>query len=144
MPKKIVLKTGKNKASVAEFISNIENDTRRKDAKTLLRLFKEVTGKPAVMWGPTIIGFGEYVYHRSNGDEGTYCATGFSPRSANLTIYIMPGYDNYQALLKKLGSGYKLGKGCLYLKSLEGIDHAVLKQLITRGLKDLAKTHQIL
>lgn len=142
MPKKIELKTGKSKASVSAFITGVEDAKKRKDAKTLLALFKEVTGKPAVMWGPSIIGFGEFVYHRSNGDEGTYCATGFSPRSANLTIYIMPGYNDYGALLKKLGP-HKLGKGCLYLKRLDDIDLKVLRELITRGLKDLKKTHKV-
>ncbi len=143
MPKKIELKTGKNKASVRDFIASVEDETKRKDAKTLLALFKEVTGKPAVMWGPSIIGFGEFIYHRSNGDEGTYCATGFSPRAQNLTVYIMPGYKDYGELLKKLGP-HKLGKGCLYLKNLENIDMKVLRELVTRGLKDLKKTHKVL
>ncbi len=142
MAKKITLKTGKSTASVADFISNVENPALKKDSKVLLKLFKEVTGVKPRMWGGTMVGFGEYVYHRSNGDEGSYFATGFSPRKSGPTIYIMPGYQNYGYLLKDLGP-HKLGKGCLYLKNLEGIDLEILKKLITAGLKDLAKTHKV-
>ncbi len=142
MPKKIVLTTGPSKASVSAFIASIEDAKKRKDAKTLLALFKEVTGKPAVLWGGAMVGFGTYDYKRSNGDYGTYFATGFSPRKGDLTIYILPGYQNYGAMLAKLGK-HKLGKSCLYLKSLDGIDLEVLRKLIKTGLADLAKTHTV-
>lgn len=142
MSKQIKLKTAKNKASVNEFIASVPSEQRRRDAKVLLKLFKEATGKPAVMWGPSIIGFGEYTYHRKNGDEGVYCATGFSPRSASLSLYIMPGYQNYGDFLQRLGK-HKLGKGCLYINKLEDIDLEVLTKLIAQGLKDLSKTHKV-
>ncbi len=142
MAKKIILKTGKSTASVTDFINNIENDSLKSDSQTLLKLFKAVTGAKPKLWGGTMVGFGEYVYYRSNGDEGSYFATGFSPRKSGPTIYIMPGYQNYGNLLKNIVT-HKLGKGCLYLKSLEGIDLEILKKLISGGLKDLAKTHQV-
>jgi hypothetical protein len=142
MPKKIVLKTGQDKSSVTEFINKIEDANTKKDCQALLRLFKEATGVKPKMWGGAMVGFGEYIYHRSNGDEGSYFATGFSPRKSALTIYIMPGYQNYAPLLKNLGP-HKLGKSCLYLKSLKDIDLSVLQKLIVIGLKDLNKTHQV-
>lgn len=142
MAKKIILKTGKTEFSVNNFINSITNASLKKDSQTLLKLFKEVTGVKPKMWGGTMVGYGEYVYHRSNGDAGTYFATGFSPRKSGPTIYIMPGYQNYGNLLKDIGP-HKLGKGCLYLKSLGGIDLVILRKLIIIGLKDLAKTHKV-
>ena len=93
------------------------------------------------MWGSSIIGFGEYTYFRSNGDEGQFMATGFSPRKSGPTLYIMPGYTDYSSILKKLGP-HKLGKSCLYLKNLDGVDTEVIKKLIQTGLKDLKKKYQ--
>ena len=141
MPKKIKLKTKKNNKSVGDFIKSIKDEGLRKDSQTLLKLFKKVTGKQPKMWGSSIIGFGTYIYHRSNGDEGEFMATGFSPRKSGPTLYIMPGYSDYGDLMKKLGP-HKLGKSCLYLKNLEGIDLKVIEKLIKLGLKDLKKTHQ--
>ena len=141
MPKKIKLKTTKNNQSVTSFLNSIEDPALKRDCKELLKLFKKVTGLKPKMWGSSIVGFGTYIYHRSNGDEGEFMATGFSPRKSGPTLYIMPGYQDYSALMKKLGP-HKLGKSCLYLKSLEGIDLKVLERLIKTGLKDLKKSHQ--
>lgn len=140
MAKKVQLKTRKNQASVQAFINNVEDLRLRADSKHLLALFEDITGVDPKMWGGSIIGFGEYTYHRANGDQGTYLATGFSPRKSGPTIYIMPGYQNYDAILQRLGP-YKLGKSCLYLKSLEGIDLDCLRELIETGLEDLKKSH---
>ena len=141
MPKAIKLKTSKNNASVAAFINAIENDTLRKDAKQLLKVFKQASGLTPKMWGDSIVGFGEYTYYRANGDEGQFMATGFSPRKSGPTLYIMPGYSDYSMLLKKLGP-HRLGKSCLYLKNLVGIDLDIVSKLIQLGLKDLKKNHQ--
>ena len=142
MPKKIELKTGENKRSVAAYIDSLPEKKLQQEARALLKLFKDVTGKPPRMWGTSIVGFGKYTYHRSNGDEGEFMATGFSMRKSGPTIYIMPGYQDYSKLLKDLGP-HKLGKSCLYLKSLDEVDHKVLAALIKLGLKDLKKTHQV-
>lgn len=141
MAKKIELKTGKNKNSVTEYIKSCTLE-QQKEAKILLKLFKEATKAKPKMWGATMVGFGEYTYYRSNGDEGTYLATGFSMRKSGPTIYILPGYTDYSDLMKNLGP-YKLGKSCLYLKSLEGIDLKIITKLIKQGLKDLKKTHEV-
>ena len=141
MPKKIKIKTTKNKASPTAFLNSITNEQLKKDCKVLLKLFKDTTGMKPTMWGTSIIGFGEYTYYRANGDEGQFMATGFSPRQSGPTLYIMPGYQNYKTELKKLGP-HKLGKSCLYLKNLEGINLKVIARLIKMGLKDLKKKHQ--
>lgn len=140
MPKKIQLKSAKTTASVSQYLNSIEDERLRKDSKRLLKLFKDTTGMKPKMWGTSIIGFGEYTYHRANGDEGQFMATGFSPRKSGPTLYIMPGYSDYKDLLSKLGP-HKLGKSCLYLKSLDDVDLKVIERLIKLGLKDLKKKH---
>ena len=140
MPKKVVLKTAATTASVADFLNTITDAEKRKEAKTIAALMKKITGKPARMWGTSIVGFDTYTYKRSNGDVGQFMAAGFSPRKSALTIYIMPGYQDYEALLKKLGP-HKTGKACLYIKCLADIDMKVLEELIARGYKDLKRMY---
>ena len=128
-------------SSVTGYLKSL-SDEQKKAAKVLMKLFTDTTKAPAKMWGTSIVGFGEYVYHRSNGAEGNFLATGFSLRKSGPTLYIMPGYQDYSALLAKLGP-HKLGKSCLYLKNLDEVDLAVIKKLIAVGLKDLKKSHTV-
>lgn len=142
MAKKIELKTAKNTNSVSAYLNGIEPASARKEAKTLAKLFKETTGAKPKMWGGSIVGYGEYTYFRANGDEGEFMASGFAMRKSGPTLYIMPGYQNYQDMLDKLGP-HKLGKSCLYLKNLDGIDLKVVARLIKTGIRDLQKTHAV-
>ena len=134
------LKTKQNKASVAGFLKSVESDQRRKDSKELLAMMKEVTGKTPKMWGDSIVGYGAYHYKYQSGREGDWMVTGFSPRKQNLTVYIMPGFARYQALLKKLGK-YKTSVSCLYINKLDEVDRKVLKQLVSRAYKDMQKLY---
>lgn len=134
------LKTKKNTASVTDFIESVKDDSKRQDAKELLKIFSEVTGEEPVMWGSSIIGFGSYHYVYASGREGDWMLTGFSPRKQNLTLYIMSGFDHYEALMKKLGT-YSTGKSCLYIKRLEDIDEKILKQLIIKSVEHMKKTN---
>ena len=118
------------------FLAGVEPARRREDGQVLLDLFARVTGFDPVMWGPSIIGFGRYHYVYDSGREGDFLATGFSPRKANLSIYIMPGYRDYSAILGRLGK-HKVGKSCLYINKLNDIDLGVLEELIRAGLADL-------
>jgi hypothetical protein len=99
---------------------------------------KKVTGKPAKMWGSSIVGFGSYHYVYESGHEGDTCVTGFSPRKSALTIYVMPGFTEHAALLKKLGK-VKTGKGCLYIKRLDDIDMPTLETLVSRAVRQVEK-----
>jgi hypothetical protein len=128
-------KTKKTIASVSAFIDAVENETRRVDAKAVLKLMKEVTGEKPAMWGPSIIGFGAY-----KGPTGDWPIVGFSPRKANLVLYIMPGFAQYDALLAKLGK-HKTGKSCLYLNKLSDADPAVLRQLVERSVAHMRKLY---
>lgn len=134
-------KTIPNKKSVAAFLNSIEDPQRRKDAKAVAKLMKEITGEKAVMWGESIVGYGQYHYKYDSGREGDFLIVGFSPRKANLTIYIMPGYQDYSNLTAKLGP-HKLGKSCLYIRKLENIHIPTLKKLIKRGYADMKKKYK--
>ena len=130
-------KTQPTAQSPAEFITTVLPDRRRADAETLLPFFQRITGFDPVMWGPSIIGYGRYHYTYQTGRSGDFLATGFSPRKSSLSIYIMPGYQDYGAILARLGK-HKLGRSCLYVNKLDDIDMDVLAELIRAGLRDLA------
>ena len=134
------LKTKPTDASVDDFINQISNEQRKADCLELLKMFSEVTGEPAKMWGDNMVGFGKYHYKYKSGHEGEWFLTGFSPRKQNLTIYIMAGFQNYEELLKDLGK-YKTSSSCLYLKKLEDIDRGVLKKLISTSVEDMKKKY---
>ena len=129
-------KTRASTESVEDFLRGVEHPTRRADALALNELFRKQTGYDPVMWGPSIVGYGRYHYVYESGREGDFLATGFSPRKANLSIYLMPGYTDFSPILKKLGK-YKKGKSCLYINKLADVDLDVLGDLIAAGLKDL-------
>lgn len=129
-------KTTETGADVRAFLEAVEHPTRRADGLRLLELFSKVTGFKARMWGPSIVGFGRYHYTYDSGREGDFLATGFSPRRANLSIYIMPGYQDFSDILGRLGK-HKHGKSCLYVNKLADVDEAVLAELIRAGLAQL-------
>ena len=122
------------------FLNSIEDPIKRDDSFRLLELMGKITGKPAVMWGTSLIGFGSYRYQYDSDHKGEYLVTGFSPRKANLSIYILPGFDDYQDLLKNLGR-HKTGRSCLNLKKLADIDEAVLEQLIAAAYQDMLQKY---
>ena len=135
-------KTRPTDVEVQTFLANVEHPTRRADAQTLHALFEDITGWKPVMWGPSMIGYGSYHYRYDSGREGDSLATGFSPRKANLSIYIMPGYADFGPILDRLGK-HKMGKSCLYINKLADIDEEVLKELIRAGLDDLGEKHPV-
>ena len=130
-------KTRPTEASVADFLAGVEPARKRDDALALDRLFRRVTGWQPRLWGPSMIGYGEYHYVYDSGREGDFLATGFSPRKTSLVVYIMPGYADFGDILARLGK-HKLGKSCLYINKLADIDESVLEELIRAGLDDLA------
>ncbi len=129
-------KTKETEVAVEEFIAQVEHNTRREDAIVLDELFRRVTGWTPRMWGPTIIGYGSYDYTYESGRTGTSLATGFSPRKANMVLYIMPGYQELGEMLARVGK-HKIGKACLYLGPLKNNDLDVIEEIIRAGLDDL-------
>jgi hypothetical protein len=134
------MKTKPTKMSVANFLASVEDETRRKDAKALDRVFREITGAKPTMWGPSIVGYGTYRYKYASGREGDWPRAGFSPRKSSLVLYIMPGFARYDALLKKLGK-HKTGKSCLYINRLSDVDEGVLRELIERSWRRMAEKY---
>ena len=133
-------KTKAGKASVPDFLAALDDPRKRQDCQALATMMSDITGKEAVLWGSSIIGFGSYHYRYQSGREGDSMVTGFAPRKQNIAIYIMPGFSQYVALLAKLGK-HKTGKSCLYIKTLEQVDTGVLRQLIATSVADMAKRH---
>lgn len=123
-------KTKPTSASVDDFIANIENPRRRTDALTALRIYKEVTRLPPVMWGPSIIGFGMHHYVYETGREGIMPAAAFSPRKAYLTFYV-DKFEGAEELYSKLGK-HKKSVVCLYINKLDDVDLDVLYEIIAR------------
>jgi hypothetical protein len=122
-------------ASVAEFLAHVPDERRRADARRLCALMQEITGEAPVMWGTSIIGFGTYHYRYASGQEGDSALASFSPRRQALAIYLIGGFENrYQPVLARLGP-HKTGKGCLYVKSLDDVDHDALRELIDRSAR---------
>lgn len=127
------MKTQANDASVEAFIEQVENPGRREDAFILLALMNDVIGAQPVMWGDSIIGYGNYEYARADGSKHRFMLTGFSPRKANMTVYIMPGFKPYEKQLAQLGK-CKNSSSCLYLPRLKNVDLGVLKDIVADSI----------
>jgi len=125
-------KTQATDASVEAFLAKVEPEQRRADGRAVTEMMARITGEPATMWGPSIIGFGTHHYRYESGREGDICRIGFSPRKAQLVFYIGAGSGRLDPLLAMLGK-HSTGKGCLYIKSLTDVNQAVLEQLITES-----------
>lgn len=131
MGKLAEIKTKQTDLSVEDFINSVNDEIKRKDSLTILKLMEKATKQKPKLWGSTIIGFGKKIYKSpATGREVEWFTIGFSPRKANLTLYLVMDIKKYSAELKKLGK-HKTGVGCLYINKLEGIDMKVLEKLIT-------------
>jgi len=125
-------KTKPTKLSVAAFIDALTDETRRADARALVKLMQSATGQRPTMWGPSIVGFGSCHYKYESGREGDMPLTGFSPRKAATVLYGLMTSGASEALLATLGK-HTTGKGCLYIKKLADVDQKVLKALIVKS-----------
>jgi hypothetical protein len=121
-------KTKPTQKAADEFLESVSDPVRREESVRIKTMLQEVTGEKPVMWGDSIVGFGQYHYKYDSGREGDFMKIGFAPRKQALTVYIMPGFDRYDDLMQKLGK-YKTGRSCLYIKKLTDIDWPVLEEL---------------
>jgi hypothetical protein len=127
------LKTRATDDDVEMFLSSVEDELRRSDARTVCALITKVAKAPPVMWGTSIVGFGHRVVRYADGRETDWMAVGFSPRKANTTLYLTGGLETYADLLADLGK-HTTGKGCLYVKRLSDVDLAVLRKIVGRSV----------
>ncbi|MFJ5957360.1 DUF1801 domain-containing protein [Paenarthrobacter sp. NPDC092416] len=127
-------KTQPTDVSVEEFLAAVEHPGRRADGFELLDMMRDITGQEAVMWGPTIVGFGSYHYKYSSGREGDSAAVGFSPRKANLVLYGVTEGPDAHRLLPGLGK-HKTSTACLYVNKLDDVDRDILAEMIRNGYR---------
>ena len=132
-------KTKPTEVTPESFIEAVDHPGKREDGKVLDALFRKVTGEAPKMWGPTIVGYGQYHYRYDSGHEGDICRVGFSPRKAKHSLYLMCGSPKEEAqfapMLARLGK-YSRGKGCLYVNKLADIDLAVLEEMVALSWKN--------
>ncbi|MDE0055305.1 MAG: DUF1801 domain-containing protein [Gammaproteobacteria bacterium] len=134
------LKTRPTDASIETFLDSVDNEDRREDARRVLAIMGRVTGEPARMWGTRIVGFGSYHYRYASGREGDWPLTGLSLGKRNLTVYIMPGFDEYGEMLSRLGK-HRTGKSCLYVNRLRDVDLNVLEEIIRQSVADMRRRY---
>jgi len=139
-------KTVPAELKVSDYISAIEKDDRRADCQKILDMMADITGWDPKIWGSNlksgIVGFGEYHYKYDSGREGDFMRLGFSSRAQNISIYVMPGYEDFDEELSRLGK-HKMGKACLYIKRLSDIDENVLKEIMQKGLDIMAEKYPL-
>ncbi len=134
-PKLVEIKTKPTSANVEEFINNLSDEQKRKDCFLLLEILKNATGEDPVLWSNSIIGFGNKRFTSSaTGRQVDWLLIGFSPRKANLSLYVSMNIIDHTDALSRLGK-HKTGVGCLYINTLNDINIAVLKEIIVESLK---------
>lgn len=133
-------KTKPTASSVSAFLDSVEGDERRKDCRTLVEMIGRITGNPAVMWGPGIVGFDTYHYKYESGREGDWLVAGFSPRKGDISVYLTASPADQPQLLARLGR-HKMGKSCLYIRRLADVDAKVLEQLIAGSVAEVKRLY---
>jgi len=134
-------KTKPTTRSVELFLDDLIPEQRKKDSWTLYRLMEKITGSQGVLWGTSIIGFGDYHFKYASGREGDWFLTGFSPRKNALTLYLMCDISHESIDFSTLGK-HKKGKGCLYIKRLDDVDLKALENIIKTSISLTVKKDQ--
>jgi hypothetical protein len=134
------LKTKKTRRSVPAFLTSIKDAQVRADCRTLIAMMRAVTGSKPQLWGTGLVGFGSYHYVYASGREGDWPVTAFAPRKQNLTVYIMPGFAQYQDLLARLGP-HKTAVSCLYIRRLSDVHLPTLKKIVSASVKHMKKAY---
>jgi len=127
-------KTKETDANVEEFLDAIADETQREDSKKVSAMMENATSAKPKMYGANIVGFGNHTLKYASGREQEWMKIGFSPRKANLTLYLTMDENWDEDLLSQLGK-HKLGKGCLYIKRLSDIDENILEKLIEKSVE---------
>ncbi|MBL0146886.1 MAG: DUF1801 domain-containing protein [Chitinophagaceae bacterium] len=134
-------KTVETQSNVADFLNTITDESKRKDCFAILEIMKKQTGFDAKMWGPSIVGFGSYHYKYESGREGDAPLVAFSPRKAEISLYLSSSFDKRTELLAKFGK-HKSAKACIYVKKLADVDIEVLKKMISLSVEHVKRLHK--
>lgn len=137
-----VNKTTFTDQDVQKFIDNVDNEQKRKDSLHLVRLMEKISREKARMYGPTIIGFGEYHYKYASGHGGSAPLLGFSPRKAAISLYVSISCELQQDILSELGK-YTMGKACIYVKKLSDIHEEALIRLMKSTIAFISEKYTI-
>jgi len=132
-------KTKPTSVKPAAYVAALENATRRQDSETLLALMREVSGEEPVMWGPSMIGFGDHHYVHSSGREGDSFLIGFAPRKANLVLYGLNNAAGSAVLLERLGK-HRSSVACIYINKLADVDLDIVRRLAELGVEHFSQT----
>lgn len=136
------LKTTYTQQDVTAFVNSyVENEQKKMDSFELIKLMQTWTGEKPKMWGPTIIGFGNYHYKYASGHEGDAPVLGFSPRKAAFSLYVYSDTPKSKKALTKLGK-FKMSKACIYIKKLEDIHITALKEICLESIKYIIEHHE--
>jgi hypothetical protein len=133
-------KTRPTDVPVETYLQRIEPAKKQANCREIARMMSAATGAPPIMWGTSIVGFGQYHYRYESGREGDAPLSGFSSRKRNITIYCMSGFEGTDEILDRLGK-HATGKACLYIKSLDDVDRGVLQELIEKSVEFVRRTH---
>ncbi|WP_107038760.1 DUF1801 domain-containing protein [Brumimicrobium mesophilum] len=136
-------KTQETNANVNDFIESFANTEQKKlDSFELIKIMKAATGFEPKMWGPSIIGFGSYHYKYKSGHEGDAPLVGFSPRKAEISLYVFTGTEEHEYLLENLGK-FRKGKACIYIKKLADINVDELNNVMAETIKFLDSRYEV-
>lgn len=133
------LKTQPGDADVDTFIAGLD-ENRQADSRRLVELMQWASGEPPRLWGANMIGFGSYHYVYDSGREGDWFLCGFSPRKKEFSLYIMAGFEEFDALMQRLGR-HRTGKSCLYVRKLDDIDMDVLEELLRQSVRTMRERY---
>lgn len=133
-------KTQPTDMSVEDFLQSIASENIRKDCYELCAMMQDITKDKPVMWGNSMVGFGQYSYKYKTGREGTWFIVGFSPKKKNIPVYCMSGFEEHGHLLEKLGK-FTIGASCLYINSLGDIQKSILRDLIRESVHIIRKAY---
>ena len=136
------IQTKATKASVGDFLNSIKEEQKRKDCWAIADIMKKATKAEPQMWGPSIVGFGSFIYKYADGREMDWMLVAFSPRKANITLYIYGDFEGYDELMAELGS-YQCGKSCVYIKRLSDVHLPTLKKLIQTSVRMKQKSASV-
>ena len=129
------IKTKPGEVEVEHFLEGLDAK-RQEEADILIDIMEDVSGKPPVMWGSSIVGFDPFHYRSKSGSEGTWPRIGFSPRKGKISLYITFEAEEYLSLIEELGGKNSIGKGCIYIHKFDQVDQSKLRELIQRGYED--------
>jgi hypothetical protein len=133
-------KTKPTEIKVDDFLDGVPDPERRADGKKLRDKMEAISGYPATMWGPSIVGFGRCRYQHESGRSGEMPRIGFSPRAKELVLYLSDDYSRHQPLMDRLGK-HRTGKSCLYIKRLADVDEGVLDDLIRETFESVNRRY---